>query len=270
MGQQVLQRAILRDELHRGLLAYPGHARNVVGRVAHQRQHLHHLLGARHAPPGLDLRQPQNLRPVPAPRRLEDKIVRADQLPEILVRRDHVGLEALPLRAPHQRADEIIRLEAIQGQRGNIERLEHPPHVRQRGAQILRHLLPGRLVRGKLPMPVRRRRRVKRHPQVRRLPAAQDVQQRLGEPVKRRRIHPLRRQHRPGDKRKVRPVHQRHAVQQKQSLRHAPSITPPPGKSPLYSGRRRKPAPAPARPRRAPARLFRSLRPPRCANLGPA
>ena len=54
-------RAILGDELHGGLLADAGHAGDVVGRVAHQRQHIHHLLGPLHAPAALNLGQAEDL-----------------------------------------------------------------------------------------------------------------------------------------------------------------------------------------------------------------
>ena len=64
-------------------------------------------------------------------------------------------------------------------------------------------------------MTMRRRLRVKRHRQMRRLLALDNVEQRIGKTVKRGSIHTFGSQDRPRGKSKMRPVNQRHAVQQK-------------------------------------------------------
>ena len=55
-------------------------------------------------------------------------------------------------------------------QHRDVERLNHAAHMRQRGAQVLRHLLALRLVFREIHVPLRRRLRVERHRDMRRLP----------------------------------------------------------------------------------------------------
>src|ERR1043166_4942443 len=190
------------------------HSRNVVGGVAHQRQHFHDLLGPLDAPAGFYLRQPHDFHAVTPARRLIQKRVLVHQLAKILVGRDHIGFEPFLLRPPDERPDDIIRLETVAGQHRNVEGLDHPPHVWQGLAQLFRHRLARSLVLGIFSVPLSGRFSIKRHRNVRRLLVFQDIEQRLRKPIQRRRVHSFGREDRPGNEREVRPIYQRHAVQQ--------------------------------------------------------
>ena len=146
---------------------------------------------------------------------------------EILVGGDHVGLEASVVRAPHQGADDIVRLIAVAGEHRDIERLDHAADVGQCGAKFLGHLLPVGLVIGKLDVPLRRRLGIERDPQMSGLLVVPQVEQRLRKPIQRGAVHAFRRENRSADKREVRPIDQRHSVQQEQFLHHADSVARP-------------------------------------------
>lgn len=64
-----------------------------------------------------------------------------NELREILVRSDHVGLEAVRLRAFHESPDDIVRLEAVDFQHGNAEGAAEVLDVRDGGGEFLRHLV---------------------------------------------------------------------------------------------------------------------------------
>ena len=225
MGQQVVQRTILADELDGRLLADAGHAGDVVRGIAHECQHIHDLFGALDAPARQDLRHAENFRPFRSPGRLEDERVRRHKLAEVFVRRDHVGLEAFLLGALHQRADEVVGLVAVAHEHRDVEGLEHAPHVRERRTDVFGHFLAVRLIVGELDVALRGRRGVEGDADVGGLLVLEDVEQRLGESVERGGVHAFGREDGASNEREVRSIHQRHAVQQEQFLRHAKSLT---------------------------------------------
>ena len=141
MRQEVLDGAVFGNQLDRGLLADSGHARNIVGRVAPEGHNVDDLFCPFNAPALLNLRQSQHFHCVSHPRWLVKERVRRHQLPEILVWRDHIALKSFLFRAPHQRADDVVRFIAIAGEPRDAKRVEHPSHMRERVAQFLRHLV---------------------------------------------------------------------------------------------------------------------------------
>ncbi len=71
---------------------------------------------------------------------------------EILVARDDHGPQAAARRLARERADHVVRLEALHAQHGHVERVEHLRDALHRPVEILLQLLvqffPGRLVQG--------------------------------------------------------------------------------------------------------------------------
>ena len=126
--QQRIERAVLRDQIARALVANAGHALHVVARIAHQRQHVDHLAG-RHAELLDDALGVE-------PRAFILGVVDADlgvhQLEEILVAGDNRGLQTVPGRLARQRPDHIVCLEAFRREDRHAQRfarLEHPRHL---------------------------------------------------------------------------------------------------------------------------------------------
>ena len=89
-----LQRAELADQVARALVADAGHAGDVVHRVAHERQHVHHALG-RHAQLLLDLLAVVEDGAHALAAGVQDQDVVVHELQQVLVARDHHHLEAL-------------------------------------------------------------------------------------------------------------------------------------------------------------------------------
>ncbi len=219
-GDQVFHAAILLDQRRRRLLAEAGDARDVVHRVTHQRQDVHHLLRALDAPLRAHLRHAQDLHIRALPARLVNAHRVRHELAEVLVRRHHERLEALPLRALRQDADDVIRLVAVPRQQRDAHRRAQAVDLRDGARDVLRHLLPLRLVFRENLMPRRRRRRVQHHRQMRGLLVFQDVQKRVRKPVERRSVHPVARADRVLDEGEMRAVKQRHPVEEKKAFGH--------------------------------------------------
>jgi hypothetical protein len=144
-GQQALDRAVLLEQLDRGLLPHPRHAGDVVGGVALERLEVRHLRG---------------LQPVPRPHRVEvvaDGVRyapphsqrvhgRADQLQRVEVAGEDAGAQAQRLGLRRQRADDVVRLEALIGVDGEVQRGHHLAHDRELRDQLLGRLRPLGLV----------------------------------------------------------------------------------------------------------------------------
>src|SRR5207249_6816565 len=100
------------------------HAGNVVGGVAPQADDVDQLIRSLDTPFCADFPKPKNLGGVSHSTGLVDENLSRDELAEVLVRRHHVGFEALILGAAHQRADDVVGLEAVASQYRDIEGIE--------------------------------------------------------------------------------------------------------------------------------------------------
>ena len=129
VGQQILDAAVLDDQFAGGLLADAGHTRDVVRRVAPQADDVDDLLRPLHAPLFADLGQAENFGGIAHASGLVDEGLFGDELAEVLVRRHHVALEVLLLRAPDQCADDVVGLVPVAGQHRNSEAFEQSAHV---------------------------------------------------------------------------------------------------------------------------------------------
>ena len=132
LGEDLLERSEFGDELFGGLLADPGHARNIVGSVAPEPEHVDGLEGILHLPEFADLRLVEDLGGVALTSRLIDQGRIGHELGEILVGRDHVGDEvALSFGAFRKSADDVIGLPAGTFDHGDVEGLDEALHMRE-------------------------------------------------------------------------------------------------------------------------------------------
>ena len=141
--QQRFEVAIFADQLRRGLDADAGHARHVVGRIADQRLHLDDLV-RRHAE-FFDHRgaaDPLVLHGV------EHDDAVADELHQILIRRDDGGGGAGFAGLPHIGRDQIVGLEAVLFEARQIEGVHRLADELELRAQIVGRIGPVRFVIG--------------------------------------------------------------------------------------------------------------------------
>ena len=145
IGQQTIQRTVLRDHGRSRLGPDALRARHVVHRIAHQREHVHHLIG----PHALALEQRLGVDQL-ARLSVHKRSVGIEQLPKILVAAHdadgHVRMRGA--RASHQRGDRIIGLHLGHGHHGNgqqLAQLHAALHLRR---EILRRRFTMRLVLG--------------------------------------------------------------------------------------------------------------------------
>ena len=219
-----LHRTEALDQLLRGLLAHPGDAGDVVHGVAGQTDQVDHLLRSRHAEPLPHAGHVENLRWIAAhARQPVQKRVLADELCEVLVERDHVGVEPGRLGTPRDGPDHVVRLDAGVADDRDAHRLGHPLHVRQGVAHPLGSLLARALVVGVGVGAPSRPRCVEHHGDVGGLLVGEDLQQRVGVAEYRRRVEAVGGDQRIVHKHEVGAVHQRHAVDEIEPLRSAGS-----------------------------------------------
>src|ERR1043166_1885408 len=103
MSQEIFDRFVLADELHRSFFADAGDSRHVVGTVTHQCQDIYHLLGPLDIPPLLDFRHAEDLDSLAHAGGFVEKSMLGNQLTEVFVWRDHEGIKSLLLRALDER-----------------------------------------------------------------------------------------------------------------------------------------------------------------------
>ena len=187
--QEIIQRAVLVDQLHRPFRADPRHARDVVGGVARQREDIHQAV-RRHAPLRLHLLRIED-HPV-LPFQPVDLHGRPHELQGILIGRHQIGLQAGRGRLPAERSQQIVRLPA-----GALE--DRDPVGRQQGLdhreladERLRHRLAAHLVVLILRVPECRPFQVEGDRQVVRPLQLQQAAQHEQEPVDGVRREPLR------------------------------------------------------------------------------
>ena len=218
-GHQCLHRTEALDQLLRGLLAHAGDAGDVVHAVAGQTDQVDHLLRSRHAEPLAHAGHVEDLRWIAAhARQPVQKRVLADELCEVLVEGDHVGVEPGRLGTPRDGADHVVRLDAGVADDRDAHRLGHPLHVRQGVAHPLGRLLARALVVGVGVGAPGRPRCVEHHGDVGGLLVGEDLQQRVGVAEYRRRVEAVGGDQRIVQKHEVGAVHQRHAVDQVEPL----------------------------------------------------
>ena len=188
MVEEVFRRAPRLPQFARALLADAGHARNVVRRVAPQREDVAHEHGIGNAVLGLDGRTVHHLDTVAL--LLVDAAAVVHQLPVILVGRDHVDL--IPGRGAllGKGADHIVGLVPGDFEHRNAHGVEHPLHVGHRQQDVLGRLRAVGLVFGVDRAAERAAFGVERHAQQVGMLALLDVAQELREAEHHRGVHP--------------------------------------------------------------------------------
>ena len=142
--EQRVERTVRRDQLARTLLADARHPFDVVDAVAHQREHVHDLVG-----PHAELFADAGLvEPEPFVARVVDFEAVADELEEVLVARDDRDLEPALARLARQRPDHVVGFVPREGQHRDAERLAGLAHPRHLLGQVGRHRRTVRLVVG--------------------------------------------------------------------------------------------------------------------------
>ena len=144
VGEQGVQRLVLADERARPFPADAGDALYVVHGVAHERQHVHHLVG----PHAELLLHAVGVVPRAVVLRVVDPYPVADELEEVLVARHDHDVDRLGLGPARQRADDVVRLVALHGQHGHAQRLTRLVDPGNLFDQVVRHRCPVGLVVG--------------------------------------------------------------------------------------------------------------------------
>jgi hypothetical protein len=132
---EVLERAVLDDQLARALFADPRYAFDVVDRIAHQREHVDDLLG-RHAE---FLAHARRVVPRAFVARVEDADAVAHQLEEILVHGDDGDIKPCGRGLHRQRANHIVGLVAFGVQNRDAERFARGVHHRNLDGELVGH-----------------------------------------------------------------------------------------------------------------------------------
>ena len=150
--QDLVQIAVFPEQLDRGLGPDARRSGDVVGGISDQCQVVHDAV-RRDAEALARVRFVHPLRRNTAPsspRGAEQAQPGTQQLVEVLVPRDDDRLYLfLQAEDPQrQRSDDVVGLEALDFEDGVVEGVEKSPDAGEALAQILRHLLPRRLVRG--------------------------------------------------------------------------------------------------------------------------
>ena len=145
---QGVERAPRRDQLRGGLLADPGDARDVVGRIALERLVVEHLVGPQ-APPLLDLREVVGDRVRDAATQRDHELrVLADELEHVEVAGEDRGVEPEALGLPDERGDGVVGLEPLLLVLGDVQGAHDLLHLGDLLAHVVGHARPGGLVLG--------------------------------------------------------------------------------------------------------------------------
>ena len=216
--EQVLHGTELAHQFDRTLLADARHTRNIIRRIAPQREDVDHPARVVDTVMLADLFAADDLDSVSSLALLINAHGRTDQLPVILIRRHHVNFIPGPGSLHRQRADHIVGLVAGNLDHRNTHRLEHPLDVGHRRNDVLRSSLPVRLVLGINFMAEITALGVERDAQQARLLAADQIPQEFDEPENRRSIQPFGIAHRAADKSIISAENQRVGIDQEQSL----------------------------------------------------
>ena len=139
--------------------------------------------------------------------------MRTHELIEVLVAGDDHGLEALLRRLPGERADHVVGFIALEFDDGVVEALHDLPDPPEAVPQVVRHLLPGRLVLG-VDLITERVTGIEDDREVVRLELLPDIEQEPREAERRGGVLSRRIRERPADEREVRAIDQRVRVDQ--------------------------------------------------------
>ncbi len=140
-----LERAVLRDELARGLVADPRHARDVVARVALQADEVRHLIGP-DAVAGDDAVGRVDVDVGDAARRHHQADVVGAELERVAVGRDDAGSDAVLVRTRRERRDHVVGLPPGELEVPVAERLDDRAEVRELLGEQTGHRAPRLLV----------------------------------------------------------------------------------------------------------------------------
>ena len=146
VGEDVLDRAVVREQLRGRLLADASDARDVVRRVAREGEIVDHLRGRSEMPALAHLRLVVDLGGVARMGGTVEPDARTHQLRRVLVGRRHVDVEAGGGGLHRQGAHHVVGLEAVDADDGDLQRLGKFERIRDRGGEVLGHLLALRLV----------------------------------------------------------------------------------------------------------------------------
>ena len=141
-----LERSVLRDQLAGGLVADPGDAGDVVGRVPLETDEVGHLVGS-HAVAQLDALGRVDVDVRDPARRHHQAHVLGAELEGVAVGGDDARLDPRLVGARGERRDHVVRLPALELEVAVAERLHDGPEVRELLAQQVRHRAAPLLVR---------------------------------------------------------------------------------------------------------------------------
>ena len=181
-AHQLVEGAEVPDPLGRGLLPHPRDRRQVVARVAAQRGEVR-VLGRGEAVLLLNRRRVHPPQVAHAPARVEHGHVRRDQLVGVPVAGDDQDLEPLRLGLRHQGRDHVVRLEPVELDPRDLQRVQHLMDQADLTLERLRCLRPARLVLRIRLGPERLARHVERDREMSRLLVPQRVDQHRGEAI---------------------------------------------------------------------------------------
>ena len=150
------------DELRRGLLTDPGHARDVVRRVPHEGQQVDHLLRI-HSEAGAHTRPVDRLDRFAAAARAEEPDAVRHDLIEILVPGENPYLGAGPRRLDRKRSNQVVGLHPLLLHDRHAQESHELSDLRDLPRKVFRHRGPVGLVRGVLTMAERGGRGVEHH-----------------------------------------------------------------------------------------------------------
>ncbi len=190
MRQQVLDRAVLLDELRRGLVADARHAGDVVRCVALQRHEVQVLIGT-HAVAALDRGRVHqvDLGDAATVEQHGDRTVLLPacphQLEEVAVRGDDHGVDPRTRRLEGEGADGVVGLVALGADDGDLQGVEHLLDEPELGTELGGCLGAARLVLGIELQADRGGAHVERHGDQVGLLVGEELDQHRGEPVDR-------------------------------------------------------------------------------------
>ncbi len=147
MPDDLVERAVLGDELARGLVADPGDARDVVARVALEPDEVRDLVGPDPIP-GLDALRRVDLDVRDSPRGHHQADVLGDELERVAVGRDDARLHSRLVRPGRERGDDVVGLPALELEVPVPEGLDDRTEVRELLAEQVGHRAAVGLVLG--------------------------------------------------------------------------------------------------------------------------
>ena len=222
MFEQVFDRAVLCDQFLRSLRSNAGDAGNIVGGIAREAENVSDLLDALDLPVLEHFGNTHNFRRQTALGGFIDEGVCVNELGEIFVRRDHVGVEAFFLCTTGERADQVVGFKTLRGDDRNIERFQEFLNAGNGGADFFGSFLTLCFVFGKFVVAERRPVNIEGDGDVRRTLFLDQFEQGVEKAEDGGNVAALRIDHRIAHEGEVRPVNQRHAVEKEKFFAHAP------------------------------------------------